>query len=72
MHKIDERGSGILDSQHHQGENHVGTDKSSKVAGIVPDDRQGDRGSTKKLGDLGRVTCQCWGPIGTKPKRKEE
>jgi hypothetical protein len=57
MHMIDERGSGSLDSRHHQGENRVGTDKSNKVEGTVQDDHQGDRGSTKKLGELGRVTC---------------
>jgi hypothetical protein len=72
MHRTDDRGSGSSDSQHHQGENCTGTNKSNKVAGTVPDVHQGDRGSKKKLGDSGRVTCQCWGPVGTKPKRKEE
>jgi hypothetical protein len=51
MHRTDERGSGISDSRHHQGENCTGTDKRSRVAGTVPDDHQGDRGSTEKLGD---------------------
>jgi hypothetical protein len=72
MHRTDERGSGSSDSQHHQGENRTGTDKRSKVAGTVPDDHQGDRVSTKKLGDSGRITCHCWGPVGNRPKRKEE
>jgi hypothetical protein len=53
MCRTDERGSGSSDSQHHQGENRAGTDKSSRVAGIVLDDHQGDRGSTEKLGDSG-------------------
>jgi hypothetical protein len=53
MHRTDERGSGISESQHHQGENCVGTKKRNRVVGIVPDDHQGDRGSTEKLGDLG-------------------
>jgi hypothetical protein len=53
MHRTDEQGSGSSDSRHHQGENHTGTDKSSRVAGTVPDDHQGDRGSTEKLGDSG-------------------
>jgi hypothetical protein len=72
MHRTDERGSGISDSRHHQGENCIGTDKSGRVVGTVPDDHQGDRGSIEQLGDSGRVTCQCWGPVGTRPKGKEE
>jgi hypothetical protein len=57
MRRIDERGSGSSYSRHHQGENRVGIDKSDRVAGTVPDDHQGDRGSTDKVGDSRRVTC---------------
>jgi hypothetical protein len=53
MCRTDDPGSGSSDSRHHQGENCAGTDKSNKVAGTVLDDHQGDRGSTKKLGDSG-------------------
>jgi hypothetical protein len=53
MHRSDKQGSGISDSRHHQGENRAGTDKRSKIVGEVPDDHQGYRGSTEKLGDSG-------------------
>jgi hypothetical protein len=53
MRRTDERGSGSADSRHHQGENHTGTDTSNRIAGKVPDDHQGDRGSTEQLGDSG-------------------
>jgi len=72
MCRTDERGSGILDYWHHQGENHAGTEKSNKFLGIVPNDHQGDRGRTKKLGDSRWFTCHCWGLVGTRLKRKEE
>jgi hypothetical protein len=53
MHRTDEKEIGISESRHHQGENCTDTHKSNRVAGTVLDDHQGDRGSTKKLGDLG-------------------
>jgi hypothetical protein len=71
MRRTDERGSGSSDSRHHQGENCAGIDKRERVAGTVPDDHQGDQGSTEQLGYSGRVTCQCWGLVGTRPKGKE-
>jgi hypothetical protein len=71
MCRIVERRSGSSGSRHHQGEDRTGTDKSSRAQGKVPDDHQGDRRSSEGLGDSGRVTCQCWGPVGTRPKWKE-
>jgi hypothetical protein len=71
MCRIVERQSGNLDSRHNQGEDHAGTDKSSRAQGKVPDDHQGDRGSSEGLVDSGRVTCQCRGPVGTRTKWKE-
>jgi hypothetical protein len=57
MCRIFERQSGSSDSRHHQGEDCVGTDKIKRAQGKVPDDHQGDRRSSKGLGDSGRVTC---------------
>jgi hypothetical protein len=70
MCRITERQSGSLGSGHYQGKDHANTDKSNRAQGKVPDNHQGDRGSSKGFGDSGRVTCQCWGPIGTRPKWK--
>jgi hypothetical protein len=71
MCRISEKRSGSSGSRHHQGKYHAGTDKSSRAQGKVPDDHQGDRRISEGLGDLGRVTCQCWGPVGTRVKWKE-
>jgi hypothetical protein len=57
MCRIFERRSGSSDSRHHQGEDCVGTDKIKRAQGKVLDDHQGDRRSSKGLGDSGRVTC---------------
>jgi hypothetical protein len=38
MCRTDERGSGISDSRHHQGENCIGFEKRGRVAGTVLDD----------------------------------
>jgi hypothetical protein len=71
MCRIAKRQSGSSGSRHHQGEDHTGTDKSNKDQGKVPEYHQGDQRSSEGLGDSKRVTCQCWGPVGTRPKWKE-
>jgi hypothetical protein len=70
MCKILEQRSGSSGSRHHQGEECVDIDKSSRSQGKFLDDHQGDRRSSEGLGDLGQVTSQCWGPIGTRLKWK--
>ena len=72
MCRMVEQQSGSSGSRHYQGEHRVGIGKSSRTQGKVPDDHQGDRRSSEGLGDSGQVTCQCWGPVGTRPKGKEE
>jgi hypothetical protein len=50
----------------------AGTDTGSNTQGKVPDDHQGDRGSSEGLGGSGRATCQCWGPVGSRRSGKKD
>jgi hypothetical protein len=71
MCRIVEQRSGNSGSRHHEGEDCTGTEKRNRSQGKVLDGHQEDRRSSEGLKDSGRVTCQCWGPVGTRPKWKE-